>query len=109
MIAMYEPEGSVRGFRENPSVIPDVEVSVWIWKWRWKQNNPEDWSVELNCIGVLRFSLPAQPTLLAFTANSAAQSSAIVVIDTSNNAWHSQVHWLFGTAYLAVKASNASL
>ena len=28
MIAMYEPEGKVRGFRENPSVIPDVEVSV---------------------------------------------------------------------------------
>ena len=52
-------------------------------------------------------------TLLAFTANSAAQSSAqtyihsaIVVIDTSNNAWHSQVHWLAGTPYLAVKASN---
>ena len=51
--------------------------------------------------------------LLAFTANSAAQSSAqthihsaIVVIDTSNNAWHSQVHWLVGTPYLAVKASN---
>ena len=54
--------------------------------------------------------------LLAFTANSAAQSSAqthihsaIVVIDTSNNAWHSQVHWLFGTAYLTVKASNGVL
>ena len=52
-------------------------------------------------------------SLLAFTANSAAQSSAqthihsaIVVIDTSNSAWHSQVHWLFGTAYLVVKASN---
>ena len=51
--------------------------------------------------------------LLAFTANSAAQSSAqthihsaIVVIDTSNNAWHSQVHWLVETPYLAVKASN---
>ena len=51
--------------------------------------------------------------LLAFTANSAAQSSAqthihsaIVVIDTSNNVWHSQVHWLVGTPYLAVKASN---
>ena len=52
-------------------------------------------------------------SLLAFTANSAAQSSAqshihsaIVVIDTSNNAWHSQVHWLVQTPYLAVKASN---
>ena len=51
--------------------------------------------------------------LLAFTDNSAAQSSAqthihsaIVVIDTSNNAWHSQVHWLVETPYLAVKASN---
>ena len=53
-------------------------------------------------------------SLLAFTANSAAQSSAqthihsvIAVIDTSNNAWHSQVHWLVGTPHLAVKASNA--
>ena len=51
--------------------------------------------------------------LLAFIALSAAQSSAqthihsaIVVIDTSNNAWHSQVHWLVGTPYLAIKASN---
>ena len=51
--------------------------------------------------------------LLAFTANSAAQSSAqthihsaIVVIDISNNGWHSQVHWLVETPYLAVKASN---
>ena len=51
--------------------------------------------------------------LLAFIALSAAQSSAqthihsaIVVIDTSNNAWHSQVHWLVRTPYLAIKASN---
>ena len=56
----------------------------------------------------------ALQTLLAFIANSDAQSSAqthihsaIVVIDTSNNAWYSQVHWLVGTPYLAVKASNA--
>ena len=54
-------------------------------------------------------------SLLAFTALSAVQSSAqthihsaIVVIDTSNNAWHSQVHWLVGTPYLAIKASNVS-
>ena len=53
--------------------------------------------------------------LLAFTANLATQSSAqthihsaIVVIDTSNNAWHSQVHWLVETPYLAVKASNGN-
>ena len=26
MIAMYEPEGRVRGFQKNPSVVPDVEV-----------------------------------------------------------------------------------
>ena len=51
--------------------------------------------------------------LLAFIALSAAQSSAqthihnaIVVVDTSNNAWQSQVHWLVGTPYLAIKASN---
>ena len=30
MIAMYEPEGSVRGFQQNPSVIPDVEVELFI-------------------------------------------------------------------------------
>ena len=51
--------------------------------------------------------------LLAFIALSAAQSSAqthihnaIVVIDTSNNASYSQVHWLVGTPYLAIKASK---
>ena len=49
----------------------------------------------MNCNHYLHYPL------LAFTALSAAQSSAqthiqsaIVVIDTSNNAWHSQVHWL---------------
>ena len=52
-------------------------------------------------------------SLLAFTANSAAQSSAqthihsaIVVIDTSNNVSNNRVHWLVETSYLAVKASN---
>ena len=51
-------------------------------------------------------------SLLAFIALSAAQSSAqthinsaIVVINTSNGAWHSQVHWLI-SPYLAIKASN---
>ena len=51
--------------------------------------------------------------MIAFIALSAAQSStqthihsAIVVIDTSNNAWHRQVYWLVGTPYLAIKASN---
>ena len=34
--------------------------------------------------------------------------SAIIVIDTSNNALYSQVHWLVRTPYLAVKASNVS-
>ena len=29
-----------------------------------------------------------------------------MVIDTSNNACHSQFHWLVGTPYLAIKASN---
>ena len=55
-------------------------------------------------------------SLSAFIALSAAQSSAqthiqsaIVVIDTSNNAWHSQVDWLVGTPYLAIKASNVSV
>ena len=51
--------------------------------------------------------------LLAFIALSAAQSSgetcihsAILVIDTSNNASYNQVHWLVGTPYLSIKASN---
>ena len=52
-------------------------------------------------------------TLLAFIALSAAQSSAqtrihsaILVIDTSNNASYNQVHWLVRTPYLSIKASN---
>ena len=32
-----------------------------------------------------------------------------MVIDTSNNAWHSQVHWLVGTPYLAIKSSNGDI
>ena len=53
-------------------------------------------------------------SLLAFIALSAAQStaqtrihSAILVIDTSNNASYNQVHWLVRTPYLSIKASNA--
>ena len=52
-------------------------------------------------------------TLLAFIALSAAQSSvhtciqsAILVIDTSNNASYNQVHWLVGMPHLSIKASN---
>ena len=52
--------------------------------------------------------------LLAFIALSDAQSSAqtrihsaILVIDTSNNASYNQVHWLVRTPYLSIKASNA--
>ena len=51
--------------------------------------------------------------LLAFIALSAAQSSAqtcihsaILVIDTSNNASYNQVHWLARTPFLSIKASN---
>ena len=51
--------------------------------------------------------------LLAFIALSAAQSSAqtrihsaILVIDTSNNASYNQVHWLVRTPYLSIKSSN---
>ena len=54
------------------------------------------------------------PSLLAFIALSAAQSSAqtrihsaILVTDTSNNASYNQVHWLVRTPYLSIKASNA--
>ena len=46
-------------------------------------------------------------------ARSAVQSStqtrihnAILFIETSNNASYNQVHWLFMTPYLAIKASN---
>ena len=48
-------------------------------------------------------------------ALSAVQSSAqtyihngILFIDTSNNAWYNQVHWLIGTSYLSIIASNSS-
>ena len=54
-------------------------------------------------------------SLLAFIGLLAVQSSAqthihcaIVVIDTSNNASYNQVHWLVGTTYLAIKASNVT-
>ena len=62
-----------------------------------------------------RQTLCHQTTLLAFIALSAAQSSAqthihsaILVIDTSNNASYNQVHWLVRTPYLSIKASNVS-
>ena len=52
-------------------------------------------------------------TLVAFIALSTAQSSAqtrihsaVLVIDTSNNASYDQVHWLVRTPYLSIKASN---
>ena len=32
--------------------------------------------------------------------------NAIMFIDTSNNAWYNRVHWLIGTLYLSIKASN---
>ena len=77
-------------------------------------NFTAEWGVSLISKNITQnIFLKNQFSLLAFAANSAAQSSAqthihsaIVVIDTSNNAWHSQVHWLFGTPHLAVKASN---
>ena len=54
-------------------------------------------------------------SLLAFIALSAVHSSAqthihsaILVIDTSNNASYNQVHWLVRTPYLSIKASNAT-
>ena len=59
-----------------------------------------------------RFKICIQ-ALLAFIALSAAQSSAqtrihsaILIIDTSNNASYNQVHWLVRTPYLSIKASN---
>ena len=55
-------------------------------------------------------------SLLAFIALSAIQSSAqtrihsaILVIDTCNNASYNQVHWLVRTQYLSIKASNGLL
>ena len=52
-------------------------------------------------------------TLVALIALSTAQSSAqtrihsaVLVIDTSNNASYDQVHWLVRTPYLSIKASN---
>ena len=51
--------------------------------------------------------------LLAIVDNSDVQSSAqtfihnaIFFTDTSNNAWHNEVHWLIGTPYLLTIASN---
>ena len=54
--------------------------------------------------------------LLAMIALLAVQScaqtfihNAIMLIDTSDNASYSQVHWLIRTPYLSIKASNAFL
>ena len=52
-------------------------------------------------------------TVLAIVDISALQSPAqifihnvILFIDTSNNAWHNQAHWLIGMPYLSTIASN---
>ena len=34
-------------------------------------------------------------------------NNAIFFIDTSNNSWHNQAHWLTGTPYLSTISSNA--
>ena len=51
--------------------------------------------------------------LLAMIALSTVQSSAqtfihnaVLFIDTSNNAWYNQPHWLIWTPYLSIIASN---
>ena len=52
-------------------------------------------------------------SLLAMIALLAAQSSArifihnsVLFIDTSNNDWYSQAHWLIGTQYLSIIGGN---
>ena len=47
---------------------------------------------------------------LSFVQSSAQTiiHSAIVFIDTSDNAWYNQVHWLIGTPYLSIIASNGA-
>ena len=52
-------------------------------------------------------------TLLVIVNISAVQSfaqtfihNAILFIDTSNNAWHNQAHWLIGTPYLSTIGSK---
>ena len=55
-------------------------------------------------------------TLLAIIALSAVQSStqtfihnAILFINTTNNAWYNEAHWLIGTPYLSTLASNEKI
>ena len=55
----------------------------------------------------------AEISLLAFITLSSGQSfaqthihSVILVIDISNNTSYNQVHWLVGTPYLSIKATN---
>ena len=42
MIAMYEPQGTSRGFQQDPSNVPEVPVSNYLlhlsWKLSWKRN-----------------------------------------------------------------------
>ena len=52
-------------------------------------------------------------SLLAMIALSSVQSfvqtfihNAILFIDTSNNTWYNQAHWLIGIPYLSIIASN---
>ena len=52
-------------------------------------------------------------SLLAIVDISSVQSSAetfihnaILFIDTSNNAWHNQAHWMIQPPYLSTIASN---
>ena len=67
------------------------------------------------CLNVSHGWKSKQDTLLAFIVLSAEQSSAqtrihsaILVIDTSNNASYNQFHLLVRTPYLSIKASNTS-
>ena len=87
---------------------PPCEPSIFYSKHVWRST--DEGGSQYSDVNFNKFG---DASLLAFIALSAAKSSAqihipsaILVIDTSNNAWHSRVHWLVGTSYLAEKASN---
>ena len=52
-------------------------------------------------------SIHSNDRLIDFQSTAQKFIPVILCIDTSYNAWHNQAHWLIGTPYLSIIASNA--
>ena len=60
----------------------------------------ESWKVKVTLLAMIAL-LVVQSCAVTFIHN------VIMFIDTSNNDWHNQAHWLIRTPYLSIIASNA--